>query len=135
MNKAHKYILMLTVTNNRKPALSYNIIVQIPLLNWNVNPPKFQSPVEIKVATDFSLHETLTILNAYDIDGDKVIYSIDPSSDPIVNDTFQLNSLDGSLSLKQSIADIPSSTIEFNVLVRDDGSCCGGKIFYFVYTK
>ena len=63
-------------------------------------------------------------LNAWDIDGDRVEYTLSSDNDPKISQTLALK-LNGELSLADSLTNFLSSEVNFKVTLTDDGSSCG----------
>ena len=80
VNGAHRYVVELTATDNGLPSRSSKALVFVPLINYNVNPPQYNSPVLIAAAITLSAGSQLGILNAWDVDGDQVSFKLDPAS-------------------------------------------------------
>jgi hypothetical protein len=51
-------------------------LVIIPLINANMNAPKFDGTKIINVDSNKNVNELIGVLNAYDLDGDDVSYFI-----------------------------------------------------------
>ena len=79
INNAHRYVVEMTAYDRGTPQRSSKALVIVPLLNYNVNAPQYTAPVIISAATTHLKGELLGILNAWDIDGDKVQYSLNTS--------------------------------------------------------
>jgi hypothetical protein len=118
----------MTATDNGVPALSTTALVFVPLVNYNVNAPKYTGPVVIDVAINFNykIYPFFAILNAYDIDGDQVTYGFAPNTPALITNTIQVFA-DGRLQLLNSLDSINASALQFNVTLKDDGSCCNSE--------
>ena len=79
VNKAHRYVVEVIVTDDGVPRRSGRALFFVPLINYNVNPPQY-TPVTIAAAINLPIGSQLGILNAWDIDGDNVIFTLDPLS-------------------------------------------------------
>ena len=73
-------MVLITACDNGKPNRCSTALVFVPLQNANCNAPQYTAPVIILAAITLQKSTQLGILNAWDIDGDKVTYSMDPSS-------------------------------------------------------
>ena len=73
-------MVLVTACDNGKPNRCSTALVFVPLQNANCNPPQYTAPVIILAAITLQKSTQLGILNAWDIDGDKVTYSMDPTS-------------------------------------------------------
>jgi hypothetical protein len=87
INNAHRYVVELTVFDSTfdsnstvVPIRNSTALVFVPLTNYNVNPPNYSSPAILVVAITFEPNRLVGILNAWDLDGDKVTFSCDPKS-------------------------------------------------------
>jgi hypothetical protein len=80
INNAHRYVIELTASDKGIPERFGKAYVIVPLENYNVNAPQYTSPVIIAAAITLKPGQQLGILNAWDIDGDNVYFSLDPSS-------------------------------------------------------
>lgn len=70
----------MTATDNGVPARSGSAIFIVPLGNYNVNPPTYTAPVVVNAAINLPIGSFVSRLNAYDIDGDLVTYTLSTSS-------------------------------------------------------
>ncbi len=66
----------MTACDNGRPIRCSKALFIIPLVNYNVNPPMYTAPVIINAAITLKPGRLLGKLNAYDIDGDKIKYSL-----------------------------------------------------------
>jgi hypothetical protein len=117
VNTAHIYVVELTATDTGVPSKSSKALVYIPVSNFNMNPPSFDSPVILTAATTLPVGSQIGILNAWDLDGDAVSFSLVRSSDNNMVDVMP----NGSVILKSSL----NKSINLTVRLEDDGSSCG----------
>ncbi len=122
INSQHRYVVAVTVYDSGTPVRSSTSLVIVPLLNYNVNPPQYTSPVTIAAAITLPVGSQLGILNAWDIDGDQVFYQLDPANNVNVLNTINLQS-NGVLRLSASLT-VFEKSFNFTVLLTDDGSSC-----------
>lgn len=122
LNNAHRYAVEVTVYDSGTPIRSSKALIIVPLLNYNVNPPQYTSPVTIAAAITLNIGTQLGILNAWDIDGDTVFYQLDPANNVNIINTIDLQS-NGVLKLRSSLT-IFEKSFNFSVLLTDDGSSC-----------
>ena len=80
INGAHRYVVEVTATDKGLPPRSSKALIIVPLINYNMYPPQYTSPVLITAAITLNSGSQLAILNAWDIDGDNVYCSLDSSS-------------------------------------------------------
>ena len=125
INNAHRYVIELTAYDSGVPQRSSKALVFVPLINCNVNPPSFTAPVILVAAITFPPNCQLGILNAWDLDGDVVSFSLDPSNKPFVMGIIDVLK-NGTVLLKSSLNNVPDS-FTFLVLLTDDGSSCDGQ--------
>ena len=131
INNAHRYIVEVTVSDKGFPTRTGKALFIVPLINYNVNAPQYTPPVVIAAAITLEPGTVLSILNAWDIDGDKVEFTLEPSKNSLeVINTLKLTK-DGVLKLDKSLLAFSSSMVNFVVTLTDDGSSCGpnGKLF------
>jgi len=112
------------VSDNGVPNRKSSALFIVPLINYNVNAPQYTDPVYISAAITLQPNSFLSYLNAWDIDGDKVIFELASTNELIVSQTLAVNRF-GVLSLKTNLANFQSARVEFNVSLTDDGSSCG----------
>jgi hypothetical protein len=122
INNAHRYVVELTAYDKGVPTRSSKALVFVPLLNYNVHAPQYDPPVSLAAAITLKPGSQLGILNAWDIDGDKVTFQLDPLNNQDVLNTLDLQP-DGVLKLKSSLT-IFDKSFTFTVLLTDDGSSC-----------
>ena len=79
INNLHQYSILLTAADNGQPVRRSTAIVLVPLLNFNMNAPSYSAPYSIAAAINFKTNTEITILNAWDLDGDSVSFSLDPN--------------------------------------------------------
>lgn len=80
-NCGHRYVVQMTACDNGKPNRCSTALVFVPLQNANCHAPQYTAPVIILAAITLKKSAQLGILNAWDIDGDRVTYHMDPSSE------------------------------------------------------
>ena len=125
INNAHRYVVKVTVSDNGFPARTGEALFIVPLINYNVNVPQYTSPVIIAAAITLKPDTILSILNAWDIDGDSVEFSLEPSKNSLdVINTLKLQQ-DGILILDKPLIAFETSVVNFTVTLTDDGSSCG----------
>ena len=81
INLAHRHPHQLTSCDNGIPVRCSNALVMIPLINANINTPSYNGPVVINAAITLKPASFLGQLNAFDLDGDKVTYSMSSSNE------------------------------------------------------
>jgi len=113
-----------TVSDNGFPARKSSALFIVPLINYNVNAPQYTDPVYIAAAITLPPSSLLSYLNAWDIDGDGVIYELAADNPNIVGQTLSVDR-NGKLTLKSNLADFLSSRVDFTVALTDDGASCG----------
>lgn len=91
INNAHQYVVQLTVYDSGIPRRSSTAIVIVPIINCNCHAPSYTAPAVLVAAITFEPNRLLGILNAWDIDGDRVTYSLDPLNNATVLSTIQVN--------------------------------------------
>jgi hypothetical protein len=125
INGAHRYPVELTVADNGVPIRSSKALLIVPLINYNVNAPQFTEPVIILASITLGIGQQLGILNAYDIDGDNVLYSMSTENSNEVKRTITIRE-DGTLILNDKLTNFNSS-FSFKVILDDDNSCCSNQ--------
>lgn len=125
VNNAHRYVVELTVYDLGVPQRSSKALVYVPLVNYNCNPPFFTAPVIIAVAITFPSNNQIGILNAWDVDGDAVSFSLDPANSAFIMETLDVRQ-NGSVFLKSSFNNVNNlqNSINFVVQLNDDGRSC-----------
>lgn len=125
INNAHRYIVEVTVSDGGFPSRTGKALFIVPLINYNVNPPQYTPPVVIAAAITLEPDTVLSILNAWDIDGDQVEFTLEPSKNSLeVINTLKLTR-NGVLKLDKKLVAFSSSVVKFVVTLTDDGSSCG----------
>lgn len=72
INNAHRYVVLLTVYDSGVPQRMSNAFVFVPIINYNCFAPNYTQPAILVAAITFEPNRLLGILNAWDLDGDKV---------------------------------------------------------------
>lgn len=128
INNAHRYVVKVTVSDNGFPSRSSSALFIVPLINYNVNAPQYTSPVTIAAAITLQPGTQLAILNAWDIDGDNVYFTLELSKNtPDVISTLKVQP-SGVLILDKSLVAFSSSVVNFVITLTDDGSSCGPQV-------
>lgn len=122
INNAHSYVVELTAFDNGVPTRNSTALVFVPLINYNCNPPNYHQPAILVVAITFEPNRLVGILNAWDLDGDRVTFSLDPKNNQTILDTLIVYP-DGSVMLRSSLTVFEGSFF-FTVILTDDGSSC-----------
>jgi hypothetical protein len=125
INGAHRYPIELTVFDDGVPIRSSKALLIVPLINYNVNAPQYTAPVDISASITLPIGQQLGILNAYDIDGDNVLYSMSTDNSNEVKTTITVRQ-DGTLILNDKLTNFNSS-FSFKVILDDDNSCCSNE--------
>jgi hypothetical protein len=123
INNAHRYVVEVTAYDSGVPQRSSKALFFVPLINYNVNPPSFTDPVILVAAITFPEGQQLGILNAWDIDGDVVSFSLDPTSNSPTAISYIDVLQNGTVLLKKRLTSVQDS-FNFVVLLTDDGSSC-----------
>ncbi|CAH1779064.1 unnamed protein product [Owenia fusiformis] len=120
----HMYQLNIGVTDSAPTnPRTATTMVQVNMRNENDNAPQFVPPEQtIRLNQQAPRGTLVAVLQAYDLDGDRITYEIRSSNSPT---TFNLDPNTGHLTTRQPLSD----TIGYyylNITARDDGSCCSG---------
>ena len=92
MNNAHRYVVELTACDKGVPSRCSTANVVVPLTNYNSHPPTYQAPVLIYASITLTKGSQLGQLNAFDVDGDNIKYSIHSSSESFNHHHYETKS-------------------------------------------
>lgn len=122
IDNTHRYVVEMTACDDGVPKRCGKALVFVPLLNYNMQPPSFTEPTILLAAITFQPGHLIGILNSWDLDGDLVSFSMDPSTSQDIKQTIRVES-DGRVILIQSLTRFTQSIV-FYVKLTDDGSSC-----------
>ncbi|KAL5017569.1 hypothetical protein ScPMuIL_007158 [Solemya velum] len=117
----HMYRFTLNATDNGKPPRTGTAGVQVNLTNVNDHPPVFVGTQDIRISADALPGAFVTAIQAVDLDGGRLRYSL------IEYTPFLINPDSGVLKLDRYI---PRDAVFFNITVTatDNGDCCDSSV-------